>query len=444
MGINDQVVWRYSHFQLPLTTIDPFPDKTKFAEHVEIIYAIIAPFYWIWSSPVTLLLLQAGSVSFAGIAVYLLCKNYNLAFFPSLAVMVGYLMFYGVQFGLWTDVHSSVFATAFLTWFIYFFDARKQKLALLFFFLTLTAKESTGSTLFVILLIYFLYRREKVILGYMLVSLLYIFFIFFVFYPHIMQVSYLYANQNGLISNVNPYSLIDNTQKRITIFYSFASWGFLPLLSSLWLIPIISHFYKYFVIASDLVGAHGLFGHYRIMLTPMLTLASVWTIKRFNYKLQMMLGIWLLLSTLFAQYTLHLPLSYLSKEWFWQQSNSVDTINETIKKYLPANVSVVSQNNITPHLSQRDKIYTLYPKKKIFTKNSPCSQLQCNWFRWDENPKYLIVDTSSEWDARHLLIDRPLFIDGLRNLEKAHVIEKYKQIGNTILYKIKENPEKYN
>lgn len=445
LGINDQVVWRYAHLQSPLTTIDPFPDKTKFAEHIEIVYILIAPIYWIYSSAYTLIFVQALIFCSSSLAVYLLARRYKLSKFVSLVVMTTYLMFYGVQFGLWTDVHSSIFAAGFLMWFIYLVDKSKKNLSILFFFLTLTAKESTGTALFCISLVYFLYRREKRLIFFMSTSVLYMLFVFCVFYPYIMHQSYLYSNHNGFLSNLDPRSLVDTSQKRSTIFYSFASWGFLPILSPVWLIPVVSHFYKYFVVASDLVSTQGIFGQYRIMLAPVLAQASIWTIKRFYNRFprsQIYFGIWLLATCLLAQYFLHLPLSYLSKSWFWAEPSSMTSINKMIA-YLPSNASIVSQNNITPHISQRDKIYTLYPEKKMFEDNSLCGQKICNWFRWDGEPKYLIVDESVEWDARHLLTDNGQFLKGLQNLEKAKIIVKYKEIGTTVLYAVQTNPSDY-
>lgn len=444
LGINDQTVWLYSHFRLPLTTIDPFSDKTKLAEHVESIYAIIAPAYWIWSSPIILLVLQSMIFCISAVAVYLLARKHKLSNFSSNTIMLGYLMFYGTQFGLWTDVHSSVFATAFVMWFIYFLDQRRHKLTIIFFILALTAKESVGTSLFFTSFIYFWYRKEKIILLYLGISVIYVLFIFFVFFPLIMHTSYLYANRDGLLSNSNPFSLIDSEEKRLAIFYSFASWGFIPFLSSIALLPVLSHFYKFFVFASDLPGVHGIFGHYRIGITPFLALATIWTFKRFNSRLQTIAGIWLLLSIFYSQYFLHLPLSYLTKQWFWKEPSAVKNINAVIHESLPPTASVVSQNNITPHISQRDKIFTLYPDKKVFQKHSPCKNMLCNWFRWEDSPEFLIVDTSPEWDIRHLLTDRPLFLDGLSNLEKTGIIQKYKQIGNTVLYKIIRNPDKLN
>jgi hypothetical protein len=53
------------------------------------------------------------------------------------------------------------------------------------------------------------------------------------------------------------------------------------------------------------------------------------------------------------------------------------------------------------------------------------------------------VDTSPDWDARHLLTDRDPYLAGLHNLEQAGVVVKYKQVGTTVLYKVKENPQFY-
>jgi uncharacterized membrane protein len=444
LGINDQTVWLYSDFKFPMTTIDPLPGKLKLAEHVELIYAIIAPSYWIWRSPITMILLQTASVCLSTIFVYRLARKYKLPEITSNIITIAYLMFYGVQFGLWTDVHSSVFAAACVMGFIYFLDLRKHKLTLLFFLLSITAKESVGSAIFFISCVYFWYRREKILLLYIFGSVVYMLFIFYVFFPHIMHVSYLYANKNGLFSNLNPLSLIDTQEKLSVIFYSFASWGFIALLSPITLLPVLSHFFKFFVLASDLQGSQTLFGHYRIGLAPIFAFSTIWTLKRFGHRWQTILGMWLLLTTLFMQYFLHLPLSYLSKQWFWSEPPAEKNINSVINNFLPHNASVVSQNNIIPHISQRSQIYTLYPEIKHFPKHSPCGQTRCNWFYWDDDPKFLAVDTYSGWDIRHLLADRNKFLDGLHNLENAKVIEKYKQIGDTVLYKVLKNPNTYN
>jgi uncharacterized membrane protein len=442
LGINDQTVWRYSTFQPPITTIDPLPTQTKLATHVELVYAVISPFYWIWSSPIMLILVRNAWFCFSGVAVYLLARKKGINVFVGSSLVFAYLGFYGVQSAIWFDVHSASFATAFLMWFIYFLDIKKKIPAIIFFFLAITAKENIALLTFLTSLVFFIRQRTKLLAFFMIASIAYLLFIFLIFFPQIEHVKYLYAAQNGTINSLSPLDLFKSSENIQVYLYSLLSFGFLPLLSPLSLLPALGDLATYFMFGSNLPAAQGLFGHYRITLTPFLIWSTILAIGRFKKLNKWYIGLYLIISTMFIQYALHLPLSYLAKQWFWAQPPAVKTINTVINNYLPQNASVVSQNNIIPHIAHRDKIYTLYPEQDRFTKNSPCGQKVCDWFRWYGNPQFLIVDTSSNWDARHLLIDRDPYIKGLRNLEKAGVIVKYKQLGTTALYKIIMNPIK--
>ena len=436
LGINNQVVWKYSHFQLPYTTSDPFPNETKLTTHVELMYALISPFYSIWSSPEMLLILEAGFVCFSGIAIYLLARRRKLHPLLSLSLLLGYLFFYGVQNAIWFDVHSASFAAAFLAWFIYFLDSKKMRWVIIFSLLAITTKENIGFLILLISLVYFIKRRDKLTMVLMAISAIYLLFIYLIYFPYLTHHQYLYQNKDGLLSNLNPESLIDTNEKREAILYSLGSFGFIPLLLPIFLIPALGDFATYFILASDLTASHGLFMHYRITLAPLLAWATIMTISRFKWLNNKYIAIYLILSTLFIQYMLHLPLSYLSKSWFWTEPSGVKNINELRSHLLPTD-AIVAQNNIIPHISQRDKIYTLYPEKKKFIKNSPCGQPECDWFRWEGNPTYLFADTSPEWDARHLLIDRENFVRGLENIERAGIVKKYKQEGTAVIYKVK-------
>jgi hypothetical protein len=111
--------------------------------------------------------------------------------------------------------------------------------------------------------------------------------------------------------------------------------------------------------------------HYRIELAPLISWTTIATIagyKRLNTKI---IAVYVIVSSSLVQYLLHLPLSYLTKEWFWNEPKSVKNINQVIA-YIPTNAAVVSQNNITPHVSQRDKIFTLWPEKKTFNSLLVC------------------------------------------------------------------------
>lgn len=435
LGINNQVVWRYSNFQLPFATSGPLPYETKLSTHVELIFLLISPFYWIWESARMLLILEAGFVCFSGIAVYLLAKKRKLHPLLNVSLVITYLSFYGVQNAMWFDVHSASFAAAFLMWFIYFLDSNKFKSAILLCILAITTKENIGLLTLLISFIYFIKRKDKLTSILMIISGAYLAFIYFIYFPHIVKQEYLYQNKNGLLSNLNPLSLSDTPEKRQTIYYSLGSFGFISVLAPMFLLPAFGDFATYFILANDNPATHGLFMHYRITLAPLLVWATIMTIYRFKKLNNKYIALYIFCCALFFQYYLHLPLSYLSKSWFWTEPAGVKNITY-IRNQLSPTDSIVAQNNIVPHISRRDQIYTLYPEKKKFKVNSPCEAPECDWFRWDGVPEYLFIDTSSGWDARHLLTDRDKFINGLSNMEKAGVIKKYKQKDSAVLYKI--------
>ncbi len=439
LGINDQVVWEYSKLKTPITTIDHVPFISKLNVHVEFVYALISPFYWIWSDVRMLLILQAGFVSFSGLAIYFLAKYYKLHIWIRFSLLSGYLMFYGVQNALWFDAHSVTFATAFTAWFLYFLVSKKIRWATIFFILAITSKENLAAKTFLISMIYFLVSRKKAGLYFAVASLLYLGLIFGIYFPDFVSGGYRFDNPEGLFSNLNPILMVNTAEKLQVYWYTFLSYGFLSFLNPLYLIPVLGNLASYFVLGSNVSTAQGLFLQYRIGLAPVMSWATIATIAKYKWLNNKNIAVYLILCTLAAQYVLHLPLSYLTKQWFWTEPQAVKNINKIIK-YIPNNAFVVAQDNIIPHVSHRDQIYSLYWYKKGFSKNSPCGNSSCDWFEWIGNPQFLLTDISPQWDIRHLLADRNAFIDGVNNLEKAKVIMVYKRLGTATLYKILQKP----
>jgi hypothetical protein len=148
---------------------------------------------------------------------------------------------------------------------------------------------------------------------------------------------------------------------------------------------------------------------------------------------------YILIFSFLVTYLLHSPLTYLSKKWFWTEPPGVKNINQ-ILGYLPKDAYVATQTNIASHISNRKLIVTIWGDSHNFVKASPCGQPQCKWFKWAGNPKYLIVDTSPEWNVLNLLSNRPDFIEALKNMGKSGVIKKYKQLGTSVIYKIEKKP----
>ena len=142
LGINNQVVWRYSTFQPPIATTAPYPDKPKLVTHVEVIYALIAPAYWIWSTARMLLLVEAAFLIAGGMAIFLLARDRKLTAPVSMSILFSYLTFFGLQNAMWFDVHSASFGAAFISWLVYFLHKNHRVGVVIFFLVAITAKEN--------------------------------------------------------------------------------------------------------------------------------------------------------------------------------------------------------------------------------------------------------------------------------------------------------------
>lgn len=443
LAVSDQAIWLMSQFKNPISTPHAYPFTSLFSDHVEIIYALLSPIYWFNNDVRVLIVLQSFLITFSAIPIYLFAKKKGITLWVRYALLISFLLFYGIQNAIWADVHSLVIAASFLPWFIYFLYEGRKKLTILFFLLLIICKEDIALLTLLISLIFFIKERKKFALVIGALSIAYLFIIFYVYYPNFTPDGYRFQNENGLLSNINLSNMYNTSDKRDVIFYSLAWYGFLPLLAPLQLIPFLGDLAHYFVLGNSYVAAaQGMFLHYRVTLATLLVIPTILVISKYKRLNTIYIAIYLLTTAFALQYILHLPLSYLAKSWFWTETSAVKNIN-TILPLLPEDASVVSQVNITPHINHRENIFTLWPEKKTFKKHSPCGQSQCDWFRWPGEPTYLLVDTSAEWDARHLLTNNSEFKKGIENLEKTRAIKIEKRIGSATLYKILRNPKNY-
>lgn len=442
LGIVDQIVWKYSHFKSPITTIQFYPFTSLLSDHVEFIWIVIAPFYWLFSSPITLLLLQTGLVALSGLPVFWLAKRKGIITILAYTLLVAYLCFYGIQNALWFDVHSNVFATAFLPWFIYFLDKKNNVGAFVFCILAILSKENIALITLLIALVFFVKEKKKftsMAFFIMVISVAYLVLLFLIYFPHFTQDGYRYANEGGILSGIHFAYLYDSQEKRDVLLYSLGWFSFLPVLSPLFLLPALGDVFQYFVLGKSISGAHGLYMHYRATLAILLVWPLIITIQRYKKLNTIYFSIYILLLVSILQYALHVPLTYLTKSWFWSAPESSENIRKIMNK-LPKDASVVAQNNLVPHLSQRDNIFTLWPEKRQADGTIKCDSDTCDWFRWVGNPQYLIVDTADTWDIRHLLANREEYTKGLENLKgNGYVKIKYKE-GTAVLYTIIKNP----
>lgn len=132
LSIIDQAIWKYSQFKNPITTTHEFYDTPIYIDHLELIFILIAPLYWIFDSVLVLIVLQVVAVIGSGLAIFLICKKYKISKFASYSITISFLSFleFNFQFGL-------MFIAFFLHWHscpgIYIFWKKRIQNCLCFF-----------------------------------------------------------------------------------------------------------------------------------------------------------------------------------------------------------------------------------------------------------------------------------------------------------------------
>jgi uncharacterized membrane protein len=107
LGIFDQVVWHYAHFQVPASSIKDLANI--WGDHFSPILAVLAPLYWIWDDPRTLLLAQAVLLAAAAWPIFMYARP-RVGDWPALVLAAAYLVFWGVQSAIGFDFHELAFA----------------------------------------------------------------------------------------------------------------------------------------------------------------------------------------------------------------------------------------------------------------------------------------------------------------------------------------------
>jgi len=111
LGNVDQAVWNTAHGRVLQFTnwigkSDDFRYPSRLAMHFEPIYLLIAPLYWIWSDVRLLLILQAVVVALGGLAIYRLALDALGRPWPAIAMVAAFLLYAPLQWALLDDFHA--------------------------------------------------------------------------------------------------------------------------------------------------------------------------------------------------------------------------------------------------------------------------------------------------------------------------------------------------
>lgn len=431
LGIYDQAVWQYSNFLEPYNTIK---ERLILGDHLTLTLPLLAPLFYIWEDVRMLLVFQAFWLTFSSIAVYKLCQVRKFSPFVSLILAFIYSLFYSIQFTIFFDFHPVIIAAGLLPWLAYFIEANNKRLLLITTTLILLTQENMGIAVISLAVIYLFKKRyKKIAFGLIVAGIIYS-IVALVLISRLSSVGFEYKPNIESDPTVIAASLFDKDEKLQSWGYTLSSFSFLPLLYPPSLLSITIDFSQYYTTGPAFSRMWSPFTHHRVLLSTFViigTLEALLILKKRKIVVIRTLTILLLISALFQQYYFHFPLNKLSKADFWKSESWMND-NRNMINSISKKTSLVTQQNLAPHLSHRKEIYIAYPRKH--DKKANC--MNCWWLEFTGKPNYMVLDLHPNQTIIQLLESNENFASAVKNMENARRITKIKNINYATLYKI--------
>lgn len=386
-GIFDQAIWKAAHFSPPIIDHLVVGDKWIFADHFNPSIFLLSLFYWATDKREIMLIAQSFIVGLSGLVLYFIGITILKNRFYSLSILISYLLFIGLQNAVITDFHEITIATLPLMLVFLVLVKRKIKLYLLFLLITLGFKESNFLLGIGIAISAFLINRSFIKLAIItcIISLLWGFISINYIIPYFSGGFYQYA----ATLSYNPIDVIsaffDNKLKIRTLFFSFLSFGFLPLFSyQFWFLifqDFLTRFYSPLWVTRWDLGLH-----YNALTSVIMAVSSIFSLKILQQRVKQkiilkMIAVILIINAIFLyRFILHAPFGLAYNPVFYAHTKNFDFLNSLVAR-IPANASVMTQNNLAVRFSHQ-QVWVLQSDSK---KYKPDYYVQ-------KKPQYILLD----------------------------------------------------
>jgi uncharacterized membrane protein len=144
LGTMTQAVWSTAHGHFLEVTSMSGREITRLAGHVEPFLVLLVPLWWLWSSPLLLIVVQALAVSTGALPVYWLARKHLGSERPAVHFALAYLAFPATQFNAFTissGFHAVALAVPLILFAIWFLDEERLLLFSAFALLAASTKE---------------------------------------------------------------------------------------------------------------------------------------------------------------------------------------------------------------------------------------------------------------------------------------------------------------
>ncbi|MBP9813873.1 DUF2079 domain-containing protein [Candidatus Woesebacteria bacterium] len=363
-GIFDQAIWNVAHFRAPIIDHFVIGGKIIFADHFSPSMFLLSPLYWITNKPEVLLIAQALAVGASALVLYRLAKHTLHHAVAAFAITMAYLLFVGTQNALIADIHEVTFMALPLMLALYAIITKQLTLFWISFFVTLGFKESSALLGIALSVYMYLYNKKwlhtAIVVG--AISLIWGYLTTQLIIPYFYGERYFYTPTFDPNPFKTLWTLVDDPIKRKTIITSLLSFGFLPLFSPFTWPLLLQDFASRFM-QNNFALRWGLGLHYSILLAVIMAFSSINTLvqvkKRTNPMTLDVIAVALILITVFLhQFKLHGPLGLAYNPAFYANTRNFSFLNDLISR-VPPNTTVMTQNNIAPHMIHTHKVFLL-------------------------------------------------------------------------------------
>lgn len=382
LGFFDQIIWKVSRGDF--RAYSTLAHENLLADHFQPVLYLLAPFVKIVSDVRVLLIAQAFLVVMAAYPLYLISRSLTGNIIFSLGAVFSYLFFLGTQWTIINEFHQTAYLPLFISLVFYSLIKKNKVLYWISIAGILSTKEEyalLASSLGIICWWVYKNRRSGIITC--IFGIVFFFFLINFLMPKLSVGGVYFHNDFGragytpeqvfINSFKNPKfffeSMVFPVIKLKTVFDSFLAFGFLPVLSPLFLIPVVENFSTRFIYAGPQFTQWVNVNQHAAPLGILLAVGSIYSslvlAKIINRKTKIKtgriltaLGFYLIFISIIQDIILHGPVNSLLKREFYETLDWMNDNNTVIAK-VPRDVALATQNSMLPHVSQREDIYLL-------------------------------------------------------------------------------------
>lgn len=390
LGLESQVVWNTTQGRFLEASFGPSGELiSALSFHVSPISLFLAPFYWLFSDPIVLLIAQTLVLSLGGLPIFWLARKVTGSSVLAFAILVSYLLYPPLEYSNLSDFHPQTLATTIILFSFWYLYNRNFRNFYFWMFLGLLVKENI-SLLYAALGLYliFVMRERRRGIFVFLISIFYFLSALYFLMPYFSggtmgalgRYQYLGTSPREIIWHLlsrptETLGILLMPPKIKYLFHLLVSVGFLPILAPGYLLLAASEFFL------NLFSVYNpqwqVKFHYTAAITPFIFIAAIFGVGKLRRSLrhttslysnvvkretggnwwECLLSIYLVLISLLWN-ILHSPspLFYKFDPNIYRVTKETEAVRRVLKR-IPPEASVSAMNNLGAHLAQRRFLY---------------------------------------------------------------------------------------